>query len=98
MANNMDPTPRGTKTARRNKRGIGKMMSKMAFGSFGIATVKRDTMHIGRAASETWTQWVQQTEQNGHPARATAVLWAELVRAEGGGLPEGVADSLGLEP
>ena len=54
--------------------------------------------HIGRAASETWTQWVQQTEQNGHPARATAVLWAELVRAEGGGLPEGVADSLGLEP
>lgn len=52
--------------------------------------------HIASAATETWIQWIEQTERNGHPARATAVLWAELVLAEGGELPEGVADYLGL--
>ena len=52
--------------------------------------------HIAKAATETWTQWIEQTERNGHPARATAVLWAELVMAEGGVLPEGVADYLEL--
>ena len=53
--------------------------------------------HIARAATETWIQWIEQTERNGHPARATAVLWAELVRAEGGALPEGVGEYLGLD-
>ena len=52
--------------------------------------------HIARAATETWIQWIEQTEGNGHPARATAVLWAELVMAQGGDLPEGVADYLEL--
>jgi TRAP-type C4-dicarboxylate transport system substrate-binding protein len=52
--------------------------------------------HIARAATETWIQWIEQTERNGHPARATAVLWAELLLAQGGALPEGVADYLGL--
>ena len=52
--------------------------------------------HIARAATETWIQWIEQTEGNGHPARATAVLWDELVLAEGGALPEGIADYLGL--
>ena len=52
--------------------------------------------HIARAATETWIQWIEQTERNGHPARATAVLWAELVLAQGGALPAGVADYLGL--
>ena len=52
--------------------------------------------HIARAATETWIQWIEQTERNGHPARATAVLWAELVLAQGGALPEGVADYLGI--
>ena len=52
--------------------------------------------HIARAATETWIQWIEQTEGNGHPARATAVLWADLVLAEGGALPEGIADYLGL--
>ena len=52
--------------------------------------------HIARAATETWIQWIEQTERNGHPARATAVLWAELVLALGGALPEGVADYLEL--
>lgn len=54
--------------------------------------------HIARAATETWIQWIEQTEGDGHPARATAVLWAELVLAEGGTLPEGVADYLELGP
>ncbi len=58
-----------------------------------------DTMrdHIARAAAETWTQWIEQTEANGHPARATARLWAELVVAEGGALPDGVGDYLELD-
>ena len=30
--------------------------------------------HIARAATETWVQWIEQTERNGHPARATAVI------------------------
>ncbi len=50
--------------------------------------------HIARAAADTWTQWIEQTEAAGHPARATARLWAELVVAEGGALPDGVSDSL----
>ena len=54
--------------------------------------------HIARAATETWIQWIEQTERNGHPARVTAVLWAELLLAQGGALPEGVADYLGLGP
>ena len=52
--------------------------------------------HIARAATETWIQWIEQTERNGHPARATAVLWAELLLVQGGALPDGVADYLGL--
>ena len=59
-----------------------------------LPTAMRD--HIARAATETWVQWIEQTERNGHPARATAVLWAEVVLAQGGALPEGVADYLGL--
>ena len=61
-----------------------------------LPTAMRD--HIARAATETWIQWIEQTERNGHPARASAVLWAELVVAQGGALPEGVADYLGLGP
>ena len=52
--------------------------------------------HNARAAAETWTQWIVQTEENGHPARATARLWAELVVMRGGELPKGVAAYLGL--
>jgi C4-dicarboxylate-binding protein DctP len=54
--------------------------------------------HIARAATETWVQWIEQTERSGHPARATAALWAELVLDQGGALPEGVADYLGPRP
>lgn len=50
--------------------------------------------HIADAARDTWIQWIETTEANGHPARAAAKLWAELIIAEGGVLPEGVADYL----
>jgi len=50
--------------------------------------------HIARAAANTWIQWIEQTEKGGHPARATARLWADLVKAEGGRVPDGVAEYL----
>lgn len=50
--------------------------------------------HVAKAATNTWAQWVEQTEKKGHPGKATARLWAELVQAEGGRLPDGVADYL----
>ncbi len=46
--------------------------------------------YIAKAAADTWKKWIEQTEANGHPARAAAKLWAELVVAEGGRLPDGV--------
>lgn len=50
--------------------------------------------HIAKAATNTWIQWIEQTEKKGHPGKATARLWAQLVQAEGGKLPDGVADYL----
>ncbi len=50
--------------------------------------------HIATAARDTWAQWIEQTEANGHPARAAAKQWAELIQAEGGVLPEGVKELL----
>lgn len=50
--------------------------------------------HIAKAAAGTWIQWVEQTEKKGHPAKAAARLWAQLVQAEGGKVPEGVAEFL----
>ena len=53
--------------------------------------------HIAEASTNTWIKWIEDLEDDGHPARATARLWAELVVAEGGELPDGVADYLELE-
>lgn len=50
--------------------------------------------HIENAAAETWVAWIEKTEANGHPAKAAAKLYAELIQAEGGTLPAGVADYL----
>lgn len=50
--------------------------------------------HIEKAAADTWVTWIEQTEANGHPAKAAAKLYAELIQAEGGTLPAGVADYL----
>lgn len=53
--------------------------------------------HIAEASTNTWIQWIESLEQDGHPARATATLWARLVLAEGGELPDGVAEYLELD-
>lgn len=53
--------------------------------------------HIAAAASDTWIQWIEQLEANGHPAKATARLWAKLITAEGGKLPDGVSAYLGTD-
>lgn len=50
--------------------------------------------HIATAGADTWKSWIEQTEANGHPAKATAKLWAELIQAEGAKLPAGVAEYL----
>lgn len=45
---------------------------------------------IAKAAADTWKQWIETLEKNGHPARAAAKLWAKLIIEEGGALPDGV--------
>ncbi|MCV0396706.1 MAG: hypothetical protein K5872_22625 [Rhizobiaceae bacterium] len=50
--------------------------------------------HIAKTSANTWIAWIEQAEANGHPARAAAKLYAELITAEGGELPEGVAEYL----
>ncbi len=54
--------------------------------------------HLADAASRTWLRWIAQLEQAGHPGRAVALLWAELVREQGGRIPDGAADHLGIDP
>lgn len=49
---------------------------------------------IDKAAADTWIAWIEKTEAAGHPAKAAAALYAELIQGEGGKLPEGVADYL----
>lgn len=50
--------------------------------------------HVETAAANTWTAWIEKTEAAGHPAKAAARLYAELIQAEGGKLPTGVAEYL----
>lgn len=45
---------------------------------------------IAQAGVETWKTWIQEEEKKGNPARATAKLWAKLVKEQGGVLPDGV--------
>lgn len=52
--------------------------------------------HIATAAKETWIAWIEKMEAAGHPARAAARLYAELIVAEGGVLPDGIAEYLEL--
>lgn len=65
-------------------------------GSFVAITDLSQEMqdHIATAGADTWKSWIEKTEGLGHPAKATAKLWAELVQAEGGRLPAGVAEYL----
>ncbi|WP_342641542.1 TRAP transporter substrate-binding protein DctP [Rhodoligotrophos ferricapiens] len=52
--------------------------------------------HIAKASAETWRAWIEKTEAAGHPARDTAKLYAQFIVEQGGKLPEGVAEYLGL--
>lgn len=52
--------------------------------------------HLARAAARTWIRWIERLETDGHPARATALLWAELIREQGGAIPPGAAEYLGI--
>ncbi|WP_205042076.1 TRAP transporter substrate-binding protein DctP [Rhodoligotrophos defluvii] len=52
--------------------------------------------HVAKAAADTWKTWIEKTEAAGHPARDTAKLYAQFIIEEGGKLPEGVAEYLGL--
>lgn len=49
---------------------------------------------IESASAATWRVWIEQTEAAGHPGRATAKLWAQFVKEEGGTLPAGVEEYL----
>ncbi|MGM0585352.1 MAG: TRAP transporter substrate-binding protein DctP, partial [Pseudomonadota bacterium] len=40
--------------------------------------------HISGAALQTWKTWIERLEEDGHPARAAARLWADLVKEDGG--------------
>ncbi len=51
---------------------------------------------IAASGAKTWKVWVEKLEGEGHPARATAALYAKIILEEGGQLPEGVAEYLGL--
>ncbi|MFA5664253.1 TRAP transporter substrate-binding protein DctP [Castellaniella sp.] len=50
--------------------------------------------HIARAAADTWIKWVEQTDEKGHPGKATARLWMDLITQQGGKVPVGVAEYL----
>lgn len=51
---------------------------------------------IANAAAQTWKTWIDKMEAAGHPGKATAALYAQIIRDEGGRLPEGVDAFLGL--
>lgn len=46
--------------------------------------------HISKAFVETWGKWIEALENEGHPGRAVAKLFAEFVVEEGGSIPDGV--------
>ena len=52
--------------------------------------------HIAKAAADTWIAWVEKMEAAGHPGKATAKLYAQLITKAGGRLPNGVAGYLGM--
>ena len=52
--------------------------------------------HIAKAAEDTWVEWIEKLEAQGHPAKAAAKLYGEYIVAEGGVLPTGISEYLGL--
>lgn len=53
--------------------------------------------HMSKAASQTWIRWIEQLEEDGHPAEAVARQWAELVKERGGKIPAGAEEYLNLD-
>jgi TRAP-type C4-dicarboxylate transport system substrate-binding protein len=53
--------------------------------------------HIYDAVVKTWKNWIEEEEEKGNPARATAKLWAKLVIEEGGDIPQEVKQYLELD-
>ncbi|PLW82054.1 C4-dicarboxylate ABC transporter substrate-binding protein [Kineobactrum sediminis] len=51
---------------------------------------------IAKAALSTWIQWIEKLEAQDKPARAAAVLWVNFVEQEGGMVPPGVKEYLGV--
>lgn len=51
---------------------------------------------IAGVAAQTWRTWVEKMEAQGHPGKATATLYAKLILEEGGRVPDGVTEYLGL--
>ena len=49
---------------------------------------------MANAATATWKVWVEELEKKGHPAKATAKLWAQFIKEEGGKTPAGVSEYL----
>jgi len=39
---------------------------------------------------ETWFEWIEELEDNGHPGKEMAMLWRDLIVEEGGTVPEKV--------
>lgn len=39
---------------------------------------------------ETWFEWIEELEENGHPGKEMAMLWRDLIVEEGGAVPEKV--------
>lgn len=74
----------------------GEVTMKDATEKFGTKFVNVDDLdpsvkqYINEAATKTWQQWIENVEAKGAPGKACAKLWAELIVAEGGRLPEGV--------
>ncbi|MFC5585065.1 hypothetical protein ACFPOD_08080 [Nitratireductor kimnyeongensis] len=44
------------------------------------------------AVGQTWVEWIDAMESEGHPGRAIAILWRDLILKHGGGVPESVKD------
>lgn len=53
--------------------------------------------YVAEAAVNIWKTWVEEQERNGHPAKKTAQLYAHLILEQGGRLPEGVEEYLGIK-
>nr|MBF0685196.1 TRAP transporter substrate-binding protein DctP [Pseudomonas sp.] len=92
-------------TADRNAAGIDQQdidvqkASEAAGGKFvDIKSLPQEMQdHMTKATSNTWIQWIEQTEKAGHPAKAAAKLWAQLILDEGGALPQGAAQYLDIK-